>query len=54
MEEHEREVVWPEPREDPDEEPAEPWARLLDRAKRWEGWDDFLKEWEERRRGLDP
>ena len=39
-------VVWPEPREDPPEEPAEPWARLAERKlgeelvewKEWEKW----------------
>ena len=31
QEEEEKVVEWPEPRDDPDEEPAEPWARDRDR-----------------------
>jgi len=26
-------IRWPEPQEDPEEEPTEPWARLLDRLE---------------------
>lgn len=34
------ETVWPEPRDDPDEEPFEPWARKMEeRLDRWRGWD---------------
>jgi hypothetical protein len=37
----EREIEWPEPREDPDEEPFEPWARRREELMdRWRGWDD--------------
>ena len=42
-EDEERTVEWPAPQEDPDEEPREPWANLLERAERWEGWDDFIQ-----------
>lgn len=34
MEEPESEVVWPEPREDPPEEPTEPWALLKELKER--------------------
>ena len=46
-EDEERTVEWPAPLEDPDEEPFEPWARLQERAERWAGWDDFLKDLKE-------
>jgi hypothetical protein len=26
-------INWPDPRDDPDEEPTEPWARIIDRNK---------------------
>jgi len=39
--------LWPEPREDPEEEPAEPWARFLqEKVEEWEGWG----EWRHRKR----
>jgi hypothetical protein len=39
-EEQEREVKWPRPRKDLDEEPSEPWARQGQHPKRpWEGWE---------------
>jgi hypothetical protein len=39
----EREIQWPEPREDPPEEPVEPWAKLVEHQLaeeivEWEGW----------------
>jgi len=44
-------VEWPEPREDPDEEPSEPWAKLKDRIEtpgfrpvRWLGWAEYEPE----------
>lgn len=39
--EREEEVTWPGPREDPDEEPSEPWARAGQHPQRpWDGWRD--------------
>jgi len=33
-------VVWPEPREDPEEEPSEPWARSGQHPKKpFPGWE---------------
>lgn len=29
----EPEVAWPEPRDDPEAEPAEPWARITERLE---------------------
>ena len=48
----EDEVAWPGPSAEPEEEPFEPWARLRERALRWEGWDDFMEEF--RRSNADP
>ena len=41
-----REVEWPPPREDPPEEPAEPWARIVKRKLgeelvEWEEWEQW-------------
>jgi hypothetical protein len=41
-----REAVWPPPRDDPPEEPVEPWARSTDRKLgqelvEWEGWEKW-------------
>jgi hypothetical protein len=41
-----REVEWPEPCEDPDEEPTEPWAKLALRKKgeellEWKEWEKW-------------
>ena len=31
-------IDWPEPRDDPPEEPVEPWASKVNRDKEREGW----------------
>jgi len=36
----EREIVWPEPREDPDEEPTEPWAKRDPDKRDWPWRED--------------
>jgi len=39
------EVEWPDPQEDPEEEPVEPWARRVEeRLDRWKGWDAGVDE----------
>ena len=39
MTDDEREVRWPRPRKDPDEEPTEPWARPDAHS-----WEELLEE----------
>lgn len=40
-----REIEWPKPREDPDEEPNEPWARAGQHSGReWDGWGRWRDE----------